>query len=137
MHLSLLFDKSQFERACNVSGVRHIVAVCENEWQSSISQNGFRCGNDNVRIKTVQMSSALEKGSIRAENSHIYRWLKSMHLDKKCLDFETSIFQRVSSGSIEFLPVEESESYFSSKTLPFVALGKDDSKGTVRHSVAA
>ncbi|XP_029611603.1 probable polyketide synthase 1 [Salmo trutta] len=125
------FDKSQFEKACNVSGVRHIVAVCENEWQSSISQNGFRCGNDNVRIKTVQMSSALEKGSIRAENSHIYRWLKSMHLDKKCLDFETSIFQRVSSGSIEFLPVEESESYFSSKTLPFVALGKDDSKGTL------
>ncbi|KAM9552418.1 phthioceranic/hydroxyphthioceranic acid synthase-like isoform 1-T1 [Salvelinus alpinus] len=125
------FDKSQFEKACNVSGVRHIVAVCENEWQSSFSQNVFSCGNDDVRIQTVQMSSILEKGSIRAEKPHIYRWLKSMHLNKKSIDFETNTFQRMSSGSIDFLPVEESESYFSSKTLSVVALGKDDSKGAL------
>ncbi|XP_055784807.1 phenolphthiocerol/phthiocerol polyketide synthase subunit C-like [Salvelinus fontinalis] len=125
------FDESLLAKAGNFPGVRHIVIVCESQSQCLLAQSVFQNVKDSVRMQTLQMSSIIQRGSLIAQKPHIYRWLKSMHLDRKSFVLEHSTFQRLTSGSIDFLPVEESESYFSSKTLPVVALGKDDSRGTL------
>ncbi|XP_045558747.1 highly reducing polyketide synthase cm3B-like [Salmo salar] len=125
------FDKSLLAEASNCPDVRHVVIVCESQSQCLLEQSVFQNVKDSVHIQTLQMSSILQKGSLIAKRPHIYRWLKSMHLDRISFSLETSTFQKMSSGSIDFLSVEESESYFSSKTLSGVVLSKDDSKGTL------
>uniref|UniRef100_A0A4W5M6M5 Fatty acid synthase 2 n=1 Tax=Hucho hucho TaxID=62062 RepID=A0A4W5M6M5_9TELE len=125
------FDEFLLAKAGNFPGVRHIVIVCESQSQCLLAQSVFQNVKDSVRMQTLQMSSIIQRGSLIAQKPQIYRWLKSMHLDRKSFVLEHFTFQRLISGSIDFLPVEESESYFSSKTLPVVALGKDDSRGTL------
>uniref|UniRef100_A0A8C8FJU4 Carrier domain-containing protein n=2 Tax=Oncorhynchus tshawytscha TaxID=74940 RepID=A0A8C8FJU4_ONCTS len=119
------FDKSLLAEVSNCPDVRHVVIVCESQSHRLLEQSVFLNVNDSVHIQTLQMSSILQKGSLIAKRPQIYNWLKSMHLG---ISLETSTLQRMSSGSIDFLSVE---SYFSSKTLSVVALGKDDSKGTL------
>ncbi|XP_045558744.1 highly reducing polyketide synthase alt5 isoform X1 [Salmo salar] len=125
------FDKSLLAEASNCPDVRHVVIVCESQSQCLLEQSVFQNVKDSVHIQTLQMSSILQRGSLIAKRPHIYRLLKSTQLDRISFSLETSTFQKMSSGSIDFLSVEESESYFSSKTLSGVVLSKDDSKGTL------
>ncbi|XP_028826238.1 LOW QUALITY PROTEIN: highly reducing polyketide synthase SAT13-like [Denticeps clupeoides] len=121
------FDQHAFNEACQVPGILHIVAVCERT--SSFDSQLLRAGNDRVRIQTIPMSSVPEKGSLRAHKPQLYKWLKSMHLDRKAVGLPNATFQRGAGESIHLLPVGDSQSYFSSRTLHVVVLKKDDTTG--------
>ncbi|XP_076147415.1 phthioceranic/hydroxyphthioceranic acid synthase-like [Alosa pseudoharengus] len=125
------FDKSLFVKVCTISGVKNIV-VCDSKFSTIGSQNIFREDNDVACIQTIEVSSILAKGSIRANQPRIYKWLKALHLDKKFLGLTTITFQRSISGSIDILPFDEPESYFSVRTMPMVML--HESKG--KHAVS-
>ncbi|XP_062377859.1 uncharacterized protein LOC134066515 [Sardina pilchardus] len=124
------FDKSLFVKACTVAGIKNIVVVCDRKLSSSVSQNILGVEHD-ACIQTIVTSSILTKGSIRANQPQIYKWLKALHLDKKLLSFPTITFQRGTTGSIDLLPFDEPESYFSVKTMPVVALSESSGKHAV------
>uniref|UniRef100_A0A3P8ZRE7 Carrier domain-containing protein n=1 Tax=Esox lucius TaxID=8010 RepID=A0A3P8ZRE7_ESOLU len=106
------FDKSLLAKAGKLSNVKNIVIVCKSQTQCMLVQSVFQTQfvKNTVQIQTLYMSSIIQKGSLIVQKPHIYHWLKSI---------------------IDVLPVEESESYFSSKTVPIVALGKDNTHGTL------
>ncbi|XP_076147275.1 phthioceranic/hydroxyphthioceranic acid synthase-like [Alosa pseudoharengus] len=121
------FDKSLLVKACTVAGVKNVVVVWDSKFSSPVSQNILGEDND-ACIHTIVTSSILAKGSIRANQPRIYKWLKALHLDKKLLSLPTITFQRGTTGSIELLPFDEPESYFSVRTMPMVALNESNGK---------
>ncbi|XP_041924742.1 highly reducing polyketide synthase 40-like [Alosa sapidissima] len=126
------FDKSLLVKACTISGVKNIVVVGDSKVSTIGSQNILREDNDVACIQTIEVSSILAKGSIRANQPQIYKWLRALHLDKIFLALPTITFQRSTTGSIDILPFDEPKSYFSVRTMPMVML--HESKG--KHAVS-
>ncbi|XP_030623448.1 probable polyketide synthase 16 [Chanos chanos] len=124
------FDKSVFTEACKISGVKDVITVCKNK-PSFLTENIFSHCNDNVRTHTIQMSSILDKGTLRAHMPYIYKWLKGMHLNRRVLDIPFTVCQKGTSESIDLLAVQESESYFSSRTMYLVVMSNGDEKKTL------
>ncbi|XP_036376026.1 mycocerosic acid synthase-like [Megalops cyprinoides] len=116
------FDVSSVSIACRVSTARNVVVVCDNQVSSSLSQNIFRSESENVCIQTLQVASVFQKAYLKKQKVRISHWLKSLHLQKKSLDLQGVTFERVTSGSIDFLPLQESECYFCSKTTSIIVL---------------
>ncbi|XP_036375976.1 highly reducing polyketide synthase pks5-like [Megalops cyprinoides] len=117
------FDISSFTKACNIASVKHIVAVCDNFVPSSFTQNAFRNENENIHIQTLQMANVFQRAHLKKQRTQIYNWLKSMHLDKTSVVFQSTTFQRTTFGSIDILPLK-SESYFSLGITSVIALNK-------------
>ncbi|MBN3311154.1 LNKS synthase, partial [Amia calva] len=116
------FDASSVAKACSVSSAKHIIVVCDSQLRLALSQNLFQ--NENACIQTLQVANVFQKAYLKKQKKQIYHWIKSMHLDKRSLDLQSTIFQCPTFGSFDFLPLEESESYFSSKTIPVIVLDK-------------
>ncbi|XP_066574044.1 mycocerosic acid synthase-like polyketide synthase [Amia ocellicauda] len=116
------FDASSVAKACSVSSAKHIIVVCDNQLPSTFSQNLFQSENERLCLHTVQVGNVFQKAYLKTQKKRIYHWIKSIHMDEKSLDLQSTIFQRSASGSIDFLPLEESESYIRSKTIPVVVL---------------
>ncbi|XP_030625974.1 uncharacterized protein LOC115808669 [Chanos chanos] len=122
------FDKYVFTEACKISGVKDVITVCKNK-PSFLTENIFSHCNDNVRMHTIQMSSILDKGTLRAHMPYIYKWLKRMHLDRRALDIPFTVCQKETS-EIDLLAVQESdsESYFRARTMSLVVMSNGDEK---------
>ncbi|XP_030623446.1 probable polyketide synthase 16 [Chanos chanos] len=116
------FDDSLISDIYCISGVRDIVLVSGTPLDSSVTQSIFRGENDEIHMHILLMSNIMQKWSLKAHMPHIYRWLKSLHLDRNSLAFETTVFQRMKTKDIDLLPVETSGSYFSCQTMPVVLL---------------
>uniref|UniRef100_A0A3P8ZRT2 Carrier domain-containing protein n=1 Tax=Esox lucius TaxID=8010 RepID=A0A3P8ZRT2_ESOLU len=123
------FDGSLLAKAGNFPGVEHIILVCDSQTQGLLTKSVFQSVKDTVQMQTLHMSSIIQKGSLIAQKPHIYRWIKSLHLDRKSFVLESSTFQ--ASECISVLPVEKSESYFSLQTLPILVIGKEDTKDAI------
>uniref|UniRef100_A0A3P8ZR32 Carrier domain-containing protein n=1 Tax=Esox lucius TaxID=8010 RepID=A0A3P8ZR32_ESOLU len=108
------FDESLLANAGRFPGVKHIILVCDSQTQDLLTKSVFQSVNDTVQMITLHMSSIIRKGSLIAQKPPIYRWLKSLHLDRTSFVLKSSPFQK------------ESESYFNLESLPIVVLGKDD-----------
>ncbi|XP_072530500.1 phthioceranic/hydroxyphthioceranic acid synthase-like [Salminus brasiliensis] len=122
------FNRTLFSEACRLSSVGCIVPVCEDHRSLSLCESILRGENSSAYVHPVQVSRVLERGSLRLQRPQIYKWLKSMHLDSKSLDLSVVTFQKVASGSIDILPVEDSESYFCSKTIRTITLRDGNSR---------
>ncbi|XP_036375961.1 highly reducing polyketide synthase cm3B-like [Megalops cyprinoides] len=116
------FDASLVAKACSVSTARNIVVVCDNQVSPALSLNIFRSESENVCIQILQVANVFQKAQLKKQKAHIYNWLKSMHLNKKSLQLQSSPFQRRTSGIIDILPLDESESYFASVTKSVITL---------------
>ncbi|XP_046880187.1 phenolphthiocerol/phthiocerol polyketide synthase subunit C-like isoform X3 [Hypomesus transpacificus] len=125
------FDESLVAKAVNFPGVKHVVIVCESHTQGLLTHTVVRSEKDSVRTQNILMTIILQKGSLRAQMPHVYHWLKSLNLDRRAFVLDSFTFQRQTSGSIEFLPLDEQNSYFSSRMVPVVALCKEDSRGAL------
>ncbi len=109
------------ERASRVRGIKDIVLVYDNKTEFPFNTT-FRGTNEEVRFHAILMSQIMQKGSLQMQMPHIYRWLKSMHLDRKSLSFDTIAAQRVKSQDTDLLSVKESQSYFRCQILPIINL---------------
>ncbi|XP_045923757.1 highly reducing polyketide synthase cm3B-like [Micropterus dolomieu] len=118
------FNESLILKICNFPGVQHVVFICESQMQCSLAQGVFQSIRESVHVQTIQMPAILQKGSLSAQRPRIYHWLKSMSFSRK-FALESFTFQSVKSESIKSLNSEKSQSYFNSKKLGVVALGKD------------
>lgn len=116
------YNESVITKAACLPGVRDIVLVSGNQLESSVSQSIFREKNEDICMHVLSMCTIMQKSSLKAQMPHIYRWLKSLHLDRDSLAFETVTFQKVTSTAIDFLSVEEPDSYFSCRIMPVVNL---------------
>ncbi|KAL2085676.1 hypothetical protein ACEWY4_018996 [Coilia grayii] len=121
----LLPNKTQVMKASTLAGVENVVIVCDSKLSHPVSQNLLRADNGIACIQTIEMSSILSKGSIRANQPRIYKWLKALHLDRKLLPLPTTTFQRGTTGSIDLLTLDEPDSYFAIRTMPMVVLNED------------
>nr|XP_015209447.1 PREDICTED: phthiocerol/phenolphthiocerol synthesis polyketide synthase type I PpsD-like [Lepisosteus oculatus] len=101
------FDADSVAKACSVSSAKHIIVVCDNQLSPAFSQKIFPSKNENVCIQLLQVFHVFQKAHLKKQKSKIYKWIKSLNLDKKSLDFHT---------------LDESQSYFSCKTMPVVVL---------------
>ncbi|XP_076827958.1 phthioceranic/hydroxyphthioceranic acid synthase-like [Brachyhypopomus gauderio] len=117
------YDEAVIAKAANITGVRHIVLVSDN--QTSVSPLALRGLNDEVFMKVLFTSNLLQKQSIVAWKSHIAHWLKQMHLDKMSVVLEKTTFQKLANGNIDCLPLDEFKSYFRCQTMPVVVLSHD------------
>ena len=114
------FHESMVEKVGKMSTNTETIIICDNHTNTLFTQRA--CRGENTRTQIIYMSSILQKLSLQMHKPHIYRWLRLMQLDKKSLAFKKSTFQRMNSGYIDFLSTEESESYFSCKTLRVLVL---------------
>ncbi|KAM6953794.1 phthioceranic/hydroxyphthioceranic acid synthase-like [Aplochiton taeniatus] len=125
------FDPSIVTKVGNFHGVRNIVFICEFLSQGTFAQDVFQNTKESVHVQILLISSLLQTGSLCAQRPHIYGWLKALHLDRKSFAVEHLIFQKGTSGSFDVIPLEGSESYFTSKTLAVVTLGNEDVNPTL------
>ncbi|XP_048048502.1 highly reducing polyketide synthase PKS6-like [Megalobrama amblycephala] len=114
------------EIASSIRGIKDIVLVYDNQTQFPFNTTTFRGTNDEVHFHVLLMSQIMQKGSLQMKMPHVYRWLKSMHLDKKSLSLDATAVQRVKSQDTDLLSVKESESYFRTQILPIIILNIED-----------
>ncbi|XP_048049011.1 highly reducing polyketide synthase frbB-like [Megalobrama amblycephala] len=112
--------------ASSVRGIKDIVIVYDNQTEFPLNTTTFRGTNEDVHFHVLLMSQIMQKGSLQMQMPHIYRWLKSMHLDRKSLSLDATAVQRVKSQVIDLLSVKESESYFTCQILPIIVLNSED-----------
>ncbi|KAK9977270.1 hypothetical protein ABG768_019091 [Culter alburnus] len=110
----------------SVRGIKDIVLVYNNQTQFPFNTTTFQGTNEEVRFHALLMSQIMQKGSLQMQMPHIYRWLKSMHLDRKSLSLDATAVQRVKSQDTDLLSVKESESYFRCQILPIIVLNSVD-----------
>ncbi|XP_061094914.1 phenolphthiocerol/phthiocerol polyketide synthase subunit C-like [Conger conger] len=115
------FDASLVAKACSVSTVRNIVLVHDNQMPPILLQNMFRSDSENVCVQIVQVANLFQKACLKKQKRSIYSWLKSMRLNYIPV-LKNTIFQTMTSGSIERLSVQESKSYLSSDITSVVVL---------------
>ncbi|KAL1276850.1 hypothetical protein QQF64_036473 [Cirrhinus molitorella] len=114
------------ERASSIRGIKDIVLVYDNKTEFPLNTTTFRGTNEDVRFHTLLMSQIMQKGSLQTQMPHIYRWLKSVHLDRKSLSFDTTTPRREASQDTGLLSVKESQSYFRCRVLPIFILNSKD-----------
>ncbi|XP_051742931.1 probable polyketide synthase 16 [Ctenopharyngodon idella] len=114
------------EIASSVRGIKDIVLVYDNQTEFPFNTTTFRGTNEEVHFHVLLMSQVMQKGSLQMQMPHIYRWLKSMHLDRKSLSLDATAVQRVKSQDIDLLSVKESESYFTCQIPPIIILNSED-----------
>ncbi|CAM4652126.1 unnamed protein product [Leuciscus chuanchicus] len=114
------------EIASSVRGIKDIVLVYDNQTEFPFNTRTFRGTNEEVRFHALLMSQIMQKGSLQIQMPQIYRWLKSMHLDRKSLSLDATVVQRVKSQGTDLLSVKESKSYFRCQILPIIILNSED-----------
>ncbi|XP_053349953.1 uncharacterized protein LOC128519977 isoform X1 [Clarias gariepinus] len=116
------YDETVITKSSQMTSVRDIVLVADNQLNTCVSQLAFRGQNNEVHMKILFSSSLMQKQSIRAQKSHIFYWLKNMHLDRIFGGFKNHTIQN---SKIENTNCLLSESYFRCQTIPVVVLGHD------------
>ncbi|XP_078056372.1 phthioceranic/hydroxyphthioceranic acid synthase-like [Mustelus asterias] len=105
----------------NSSSAKHVVVLFDNNqlFDSSQSIPGFE--KDNVYVHVLQVANIFQKGYLTKSAHDIYKWMRSMHLNRKQFDLPKVNFQQV------ICNVDECrvESYFTCRAVPIV-----DLKGT-------
>ncbi|KAK9977136.1 hypothetical protein ABG768_018957 [Culter alburnus] len=112
--------------ASSVRGIKDIVLVYDNQTEFPLNTTTFRGTNEEVHFHVLLMSQIMQKGSLQMQMPHIYRWLKSMHLDRKSLSLDATTVQSVKSQETDLLSVKESESYFTCQILPIIIMNSED-----------
>ncbi|XP_073667598.1 phthioceranic/hydroxyphthioceranic acid synthase-like [Paramisgurnus dabryanus] len=118
------YNKEIIETVNNVTVIKDVVLVYDNQPNLPPDPKTFG-GSNKVHIHYLFMSQIMQQCSLEVQMPRIYHWLKSMHLDKKSLALDTTIFQKVKSQDIDILSVKESESYFTRQILPIITLNND------------
>ncbi|XP_063062222.1 phthioceranic/hydroxyphthioceranic acid synthase-like [Engraulis encrasicolus] len=116
------FEKWLYTKASTISGIKNVVVVCEQKFPTVVPQDNLREDREVPCIQTIETTSLLAKGSMRANHTRIYKWLRRMNLDGTFLTVPTVTFQRGMTGSIDLLPAEEPESYFGLRTMSVIVL---------------
>ncbi|XP_051742934.1 probable polyketide synthase 16 isoform X3 [Ctenopharyngodon idella] len=113
--------------ASSVRGIKDIVLVYDNQTEFPLNTTTFRGTNEEVHFHVLLMTQIMQKGSLQMQMPHIYRWLKSMHLDRKSLSLDATAIQRVKfEKDIGLLSVKESESYFRCQILPIIIMNSEN-----------
>ncbi|XP_067227589.1 mycocerosic acid synthase-like polyketide synthase [Chanodichthys erythropterus] len=113
------------EIASSVRGIKDIVLVYDNQTEFPFNTATFLGTNEEVHFHALLMSQIMQKGSLQMQMPRIYRWLKSMHLDRKSLSLDATAVQRVKSQDIDILSIKESESYFRCQIQPIIFLNSE------------
>ncbi|KAK9976817.1 hypothetical protein ABG768_022017 [Culter alburnus] len=110
------------EIASSVRGIKDIVLVFDNQTEFPFNTTTFRGTNKEVHFHALFMSQIMQNGYLQTQMPRIYRWLKSMNLDRKSLSLDATPVQRVKS-QVTDLPYE---SYFRCQILPIIVLNSED-----------
>ncbi len=113
------------EIASSVRSIKDIVLVYDNQTEIPFNTTTFKNANEEVHLHVLFLSQIMLKGYLQTQMPRIYRWMKSMHLDRKSLSLDTTVVQRVKSQDINLMSVKESESYFTCQILPMITLNSD------------
>ncbi|XP_017309416.1 uncharacterized protein fasn2 [Ictalurus punctatus] len=113
------YDETVITKASEITSVRDIILVADNQPNICVSQLAFRGQYNEVHMKILFTSSLMQKQSIRARKSHVFHWVKNMHLDRIFAAFEKHTIQNSKSENTDCLP---SKSYFRCQTMPVLVL---------------
>ncbi|KAI7807088.1 hypothetical protein IRJ41_020563 [Triplophysa rosa] len=119
--LLLPYNEKIIETVTKHTVIKDVVLVCDNLPEFLVKSKTFRSTNDNVHIHFLFMPQIIQKWFLHINMPKVYCWLKTMHLDRKCLAFNTTTFQREKSQDIDLL----SHSYFTHPNLPIITLNND------------
>nr|XP_019958725.1 PREDICTED: uncharacterized protein LOC109639608 [Paralichthys olivaceus] len=111
------FEESLIDKICSFPRVQHVVIICESQMQCLLAQDMFHSVKESIHVQTILIPAILQKGSLSVQRPHIYHWLKSLKLSRKCA-VKNFTFQNVSD--------KKPKSYFNSKKLAVVALEEDN-----------
>ncbi|KAK7120026.1 hypothetical protein R3I94_020145 [Phoxinus phoxinus] len=115
------YNVKNVEIASSVKGIKDIVFVCDNKADFPLNSTTFST-NEEVYFHVLFMSQIMQKWSLQTQMPQIYRWLKSLDLDRKSVSLDATAVQRVKSQDIDLMSVKESESYFRCQILPIIVL---------------
>ncbi|XDV21736.1 hypothetical protein PO909_026760 [Leuciscus waleckii] len=107
------YNVKTVEIASSVKGIKDIVFVCDNQADFPLNSKTSST-NEEVYFHVLFMSQIMQKWSLQTQMPQIYRWLKSLDLDRK-----------VKSQDIDLMSVKESESYFRCQILPIIVLNSE------------
>ncbi|XP_067280235.1 mycocerosic acid synthase-like polyketide synthase [Pseudorasbora parva] len=111
--------------ASSVRGIKDVVLVYDNQTEFPFNTTTFQGTNEEVRFHALLISQIMQKGSLKMQMPHVYRWLNYMNLDRTSLSLESTAIQRVTSQDTDLLSVKGSESYFRCQILPIIALNSE------------
>ncbi|XP_038652388.1 highly reducing polyketide synthase 40-like [Scyliorhinus canicula] len=111
-------NKSLVATSVNSSSAKHVVVLFDNNQALHTSQNIPGCEKDNVYVHILQVANIFQKGYLTKSARDIYKWMRSMHLERKRLDLPKVDFQQVISDVDEC----RAESYFTCKAVSIVDL---------------
>ncbi|KAG1927984.1 hybrid PKS-NRPS synthetase pytA-like [Pimephales promelas] len=121
------YNVETVEIASSVRGIKDIVFVCDNQVDFPLNSTTFST-NEEIYFHVLFMSQIMQKWSLQTQMPQIYRWLKSLDLDRKPLSLDTKAVQKVKSQNIDLMSVKESESYFRCQMLPIILLNSEAKK---------
>ncbi|XP_039539399.1 probable polyketide synthase 16 isoform X3 [Pimephales promelas] len=118
------YNLKTIEVASSVRCIKDIVLVCDNQVDFPLNSTTFST-NEEVYFHVLFMSQIMQKWSLQTQMPQIYRWLKSLDLDRKSLSLDTTAVQKVKSQNIDLMSLKESESYFRCQILPLIILNSE------------
>ncbi|KAK2903528.1 hypothetical protein Q8A67_008241 [Cirrhinus molitorella] len=113
------------EIAGSVRSIKDIVLVHDKQTEFPFNTTTFKDANDEVHCHFLFLSQIMQKGSLQMQMPQIYRWMKSMHLERKSLSLDALAVQRVKTQDIDLVSVKDSESYFTCQILRTIALNSN------------
>ncbi|XP_027005726.2 reducing polyketide synthase PKS1 [Tachysurus fulvidraco] len=113
------YDETVITNVSQITSVRDIILVADNQPDKCVSQLAFRGQDNEVHMKILFTSSLMQKQSIRARKLQVFHWLKKMQLDRRFVCFEKSTIQN---SKREITLRLASGSYFRCQTMPMVVL---------------
>ncbi|KAL1258758.1 hypothetical protein QQF64_009335 [Cirrhinus molitorella] len=113
------------EIAGSVRSIKDIVLVHDKQTEFPFNTTTFKDANEEVHCHFLFLSQIMQKGSLQMQMPQIYRWMKSMHLERKSLSLDTMAVQRVKTQDIDLVSVKDSESYFTCQILRTITLNSN------------
>ncbi|KAK2859672.1 hypothetical protein Q5P01_004292 [Channa striata] len=101
---------------------RHVVFVCGDQPSSSLTANPLALKSEHTHVHKLDVSSVFQKSNLQAQNKIIFSWLMSLGFESVCPPFKKETFQ-LSRTNVPQTNAD-SESYFTTKTVQQIVLGR-------------
>ncbi|KAG2458076.1 MLCA synthase, partial [Polypterus senegalus] len=123
----IFLNPTEFSSVRNILSVTtasHIVIVCNSDWTLNLLKMP-KSDNEHVHIHVVQLMTVFQKTYLTKHSKSIFKWVKSLKLEKSLLDIPTKVLQPDGHNANEVTQNQRLDSYFMAKTIQLVVLQDD------------
>uniref|UniRef100_A0A8C4RWS8 Reducing polyketide synthase PKS1-like n=1 Tax=Erpetoichthys calabaricus TaxID=27687 RepID=A0A8C4RWS8_ERPCA len=123
----IFLNPTEFSSVRNILSITtasHIVIVCNSDWTLNLLKMP-KSDNEHVHIHVIQLMTIFQKTYLTKHSKSIFKWVKSLKLEKSLLDIPTKVLQSDIHNGNEVAQNQILDSYFMAKTIQLVVLQDD------------